>query len=137
MGVIVKTIQENVGTQIVEKKSKFIAELFYVTSEEEAKEKLEEIRKKYYDAKHHCYAYRVIDENRIIERASDDGEPAGTAGAPILHLLNKLELTNVLLVVTRYFGGILLGTGGLIRAYTQASQLAIENAQMVEVVKRI
>ena len=100
MGVIVKTIQENVGTQIVEKKSKFIADLFYVTSEEEAKEKLEEIRKKYYDAKHHCYAYRVIDENRIIERASDDGEPAGTAGAPILHLLNKLELTNVLLVVT-------------------------------------
>ena len=137
MGVIVKTIQENVGTQIVEKKSKFIADLFYVTSEEEAKEKLEEIRKKYYDAKHHCYAYRVNDKNRIIERASDDGEPAGTAGAPILHLLNKLELTNVLLVVTRYFGGILLGTGGLIRAYTQASQLAIENAQMVEVVKRI
>ena len=131
------TIKKSAETEITEKKSKFIGEVFYIETVQEAEEKLREINKKYHDAKHHCYAYRVIDENRIIERASDDGEPAGTAGAPILHLLNKLELTNVLLVVTRYFGGILLGTGGLIRAYTQASQLAIENAQMVEVVKRI
>ena len=127
-----KTIKENVSAQIIEKKSKFIADFFYVTSEEEAKEKLEEIRKKYRDAKHHCYAYRTMNENHIIERASDDGEPAGTAGAPILLLLTKLELNNVLLVVTRYFGGILLGSGGLIRAYTQVSQLAIEKSQIVE-----
>lgn len=132
-----KTIKKKEEAIFIEKKSKFIAELHPIKSREEAEETIQSIRKKYYDAKHHCYAYRVIDENRIIERASDDGEPAGTAGAPILHLLNKLELTNVLLVVTRYFGGILLGTGGLIRAYAQASQLAIENAQMVEVVKRI
>lgn len=132
-----KTIKEDVSTQIIEKKSKFIANLFYVTSEEEAKEKLEKTRKKYYDAKHHCYAYRIADAKNVIEKASDDGEPSGTAGAPMLHLLNKLELANVLLVVTRYFGGILLGTGGLIRAYTQVSQSAIEKSQILEEEKRL
>lgn len=127
-----KTINENVTTQIVEKKSKFIANLFYVGSAEEADIKLRQIRKQYYDARHNCFAYRIRQIKEIIEKASDDGEPSGTAGAPMLNILQKQELTNVLIVVTRYFGGILLGTGGLVRAYTSAAKEAIEKAQIVE-----
>ncbi len=126
-----KTIKENVNAQISEKKSKFIADLIYVSSEEEAQANLEQIRKKYYDARHHCFAYRILEKDTILERASDDGEPSGTAGAPMLNLLSKNDLMNVLLVVTRYFGGILLGTGGLVRAYTEASQQAIKKASIV------
>lgn len=123
-----KTILNNSEAQIIEKKSKFISYTYYVTSIEEAEDKLKEIRKKYYDAKHHCFAYRVHSKEGIIEKASDDGEPSGTAGAPMLNLLVKNELSNVLVVVIRYFGGILLGTGGLVRAYTDVSKQAIENA---------
>ncbi len=126
-----KTIKENVNAQISEKKSKFIADLIYVSSEEEAQANLEQIRKKYYDARHHCFAYRILEKDTILERASDDGEPSGTAGAPMLNLLSKNDLMNVLLVVTRYFGGILLGTGGLVRDYTEASQQAIKKASIV------
>ena len=126
-----KTIKENVNAQISEKKSKFIADLIYVSSEEEAQANLEQIRKKYYDARHHCFAYRILEKDTILERASDDGEPSGTAGTPMLNLLSKNDLMNVLLVVTRYFGGILLGTGGLVRAYTEASQQAIKKASIV------
>lgn len=126
-----KTIKENVNAQISEKKSRFIADLIYVSSEEEAQANLEQIRKKYYDARHHCFAYRILEKDTILERASDDGEPSGTAGAPMLNLLSKNDLMNVLLVVTRYFGGILLGTGGLVRAYTGASQQAIKKASIV------
>ena len=79
---------------------------------------IKEIRKKYYDAKHNCIAYRIIENGRIVEKASDDGEPSGTAGAPMLNILQKNNLANVLIIVTRYFGGILLGTGGLVRAYS-------------------
>ncbi len=125
-----KTIKKSVSAEITEKKSKFICNLFYVETAKEAKEKLEIVRKKYHDAKHNCFAYRVIEEERIIERASDDGEPSGTAGAPILQLLSKGELVNVLTVVTRYFGGILLGTGGLVRAYSQATSDAINKSEI-------
>ena len=128
---MLKTIKENVEAEIVEKKSKFIANLIYVKSQEEAEEHLKSIRKKHYDAKHHCYAYSIMTKDGIINRSSDDGEPSGTAGAPMLNIINKNELINVLVVVTRYFGGILLGTGGLVKAYSDSTLKAIENADFV------
>ncbi len=127
-----KTINENVTTQIVEKKSKFICDLIYVSSLAEAQEAIQKIQKKYYDAKHHTFAYRLQTKNGIVEKSSDDGEPTGTAGAPMLNLLKKSELVNCIAVVTRYFGGILLGTGGLVRAYSEVTKQAIENANIVE-----
>ncbi len=127
-----KTISENVTEQIVEKKSKFICDLIYVSSEKEVEESLQKIRKKYYDAKHHCFAYRLQNKNGILEKSSDDGEPSGTAGAPMLNLLAKNNLTNCLAVVTRYFGGILLGTGGLVRAYSEVTKKSIQSANFVE-----
>lgn len=126
-----KTIKEDVTAQIVEKKSKFIGDLCYVSTVEDAESKIAQIHKKYYDAKHHCYAYRIQTKEGILEKASDDGEPSGTAGAPMLQLLKKQELTNVIIVVTRYFGGILLGTGGLVRAYTEATKEALNKANIV------
>ena len=125
------TIKNNVETEIVEKKSKFIANLIKVESKEEAEEKIQEIRKKYYDARHNCVAYRVLEDGRLEEKASDDGEPSGTAGGPMLNIFQKNNLSNVLIVVTRYFGGILLGTGGLVRAYSEALQKAIEESSLI------
>lgn len=126
------TIENEETSEISEKKSKFIANIMYIDKVEEAEAKLEEIRKKYYDARHNCYAYRVIDSNKsIIDRSSDDGEPSGTAGSPMLNILKKEELCNVLVVVTRYFGGILLGTGGLVRAYSQATQDVIHKSRII------
>lgn len=120
-----KTINKNISAEIVEKKSKFIANVFYVETVEEAEEKVKEIKKKYFDARHNCFAYSVFTKDGIVNRFSDDGEPSGTAGGPMLNILNGKELTNLVVVVTRYFGGILLGTGGLIRAYTGAAQEAL------------
>lgn len=120
-----KTINQNVSAEIVEKKSKFIANVFYVETVEEAEEKVKEIKKKYFDARHNCFAYSVFTKDGIVNRFSDDGEPSGTAGGPMLNILNGKELTNLVVIVTRYFGGILLGTGGLIRAYTGATQEAL------------
>lgn len=127
-----KTIEEDVSFEIVEKKSKFIADVFYVQSKEEAEEKIREIKKKYYDAKHHCFAYSIYEENGKLDRFSDDGEPSGTAGSPMLNILTSNNLSNVVAIVTRYFGGILLGTGGLVRAYSEALTKAIESAKIVE-----
>ena len=126
------TIEESIQAQITEKKSKFIANLVYVESVEEAEEQIKLIKKKYFDAKHNCIAYRIIGEEKIVERASDDGEPSGTAGGPMLNILQKNELANVLVVVTRYFGGILLGTGGLVRAYSDSLQKAIEESKKIK-----
>ncbi|MCI8362733.1 MAG: YigZ family protein [Clostridia bacterium] len=128
---MLKTIKENVSEEIVEKKSKFIADLIYVQSVEEAEGHINRIKKKYFDAKHHCFAYSIMTNEGIVNRASDDGEPSGTAGMPMLNIINKNELINVLVVVTRYFGGILLGTGGLVRAYSDATLKAINNAKLV------
>lgn len=125
------TIKNNIEAEIVEKKSKFIANLIKVESKEEAEEKIQEIKKKYYDARHNCVAYRVLEEGKVEEKASDDGEPSGTAGGPMLNILQKNNLSNVLIVVTRYFGGILLGTGGLVRAYSEALQKAIEESTLI------
>jgi uncharacterized YigZ family protein len=107
--------------------SRFIALAYPVSSEEEAKEKLIEVRKKYHDARHHCYAFRINPENEF-SRSSDDGEPSGTAGKPILNQLLSNSLFNVIVIVVRYFGGTKLGTSGLINAYKTATKEAIENA---------
>ena len=125
------TIKNECTAEIVVKQSKFIANTFQVNTKEEAEEKINEIRKKYYDAKHNCYGYIV--EN--IEKSSDDGEPSKTAGAPILDILKKKNLQNVLVIITRYFGGILLGTGGLVRAYSQAAQEALEMSEVTTKIK--
>ncbi len=127
-----KTIKENVSAEIVEKKSKFIANIFYIETREEAENIIKDINKKYHDARHNCYAYRIYSESGIIEKSSDDGEPSGTAGAPMLTILSKNNLANVLVIVTRYFGGILLGTGGLVKAYSSATTVALENANVIE-----
>ncbi len=124
-----KTIKKEIETSITEKKSKFICHIYHVESVEEAEEKLDEVRKKYHDARHNCYAYRIADGD--TSKASDDGEPSGTAGVPMLNILNGNNLSNVLVVVTRYFGGILLGTGGLVRAYSLATTTAIEEAEIL------
>lgn len=123
-----KTIDKNVEAIIIEKKSKFIANLFCVETEKEAEEILDQVKKRHHDARHNCYAYRIITENGILQKQSDDGEPSGTAGTPMLNMLEKKELVNVLIIVTRYFGGILLGTGGLVRAYSEALKQALEKA---------
>lgn len=128
------TIKENVLTEIVEKKSKFIANLIYVDSIQDAENIIKDIKKKYFDARHNCIAYRIVENEKIVERSSDDGEPSGTAGAPMLTILQKNNLANVLVIVTRYFGGILLGTGGLVRAYSESTIKAIEEADKVEMI---
>ena len=124
------TIQENVQAEIVEKKSKFIANLIYIEKVEEAEDVIKNTKKKYFDAKHNCIAYRVVEDNQIIERSSDDGEPSGTAGAPMLTILQKNNLANIVVIVTRYFGGILLGTGGLVRAYSDSLLKAISSSKL-------
>ena len=126
-----KTIEKNIETEITEKKSKFIANLFYVENIEKVEKYLNEVYKKYYDAKHHCFAYRIIKNGTVLEKSSDDGEPSGTAGSPILQLLTNKELMNVLVIVTRYFGGTLLGTGGLVRAYSGVTSNAIEQTKII------
>ena len=130
-----KTIKEDTSAEIIEKKSRFIANVFYIENVEEAEEKIKEIKKKYYDARHNCFAYRIATESKIVERFSDDGEPSGTAGAPMLTVLAGNNLANILVVVTRYFGGTLLGTGGLIRAYTLSVKSALEKTNFEEKVK--
>ena len=127
-----KSIKENASAEVVEKKSKFIANIFYIESKDEAEDIIKKVNKQYHDARHNCYAYRVITADGVIEKASDDGEPSGTAGAPMLNILSKNELANVLVIVTRYFGGILLGTGGLVKAYSEACSLGLQKAQIVE-----
>ena len=123
------TIQEEkLEEEIVEKKSKFIATLCYIKNEEQANNLIKDIKKQYNDARHNCFAYRVMTESGVVERFSDDGEPSGTAGGPMLNILGKNNLCNVLVVVTRYFGGILLGTGGLVRAYSDATIKVINSA---------
>ena len=126
------SIKESIQTELVVKKSKFICNLIKVENQEDAENKIKQMKKKYYDARHNCVAYRVLENEKVIEKASDDGEPSGTAGGPMLNILQKNNLCNVLVVVTRYFGGILLGTGGLVRAYSDATLQAIENTTMVE-----
>lgn len=125
-----KTIYEGGQGEIVEKKSRFLAEVRLVKSEEEALKFIEEKKKQYWDATHNCYAY-VIGERKELMRCSDDGEPQGTAGKPMLDVLLGEDLYNTAVVVTRYFGGTLLGTGGLVRAYSKAVQEGIKESRVI------
>lgn len=125
-----KTIIEPGTGEYVEKKSRFIGYVRHVESEEEAEAFITEIKKKHYDARHNCSAYSVGEES-VIQRFSDDGEPSGTAGKPILEVITGNELNNVCIVVTRYFGGTLLGTGGLVRSYTEAAKECIADTEVV------
>ncbi len=137
------TVYRAVRGEYIEKKSRFIADLFYVESEEEAERALAGVRKEFYDARHHCSAFVIRKRNEeengpqkssgnLILRSSDDGEPQGTAGHPMLDVLTGAGLVNTLAVVTRYFGGTLLGTGGLVRSYTKALQDALEKSILIE-----
>ncbi len=125
-----KTIQNEASGEITEKKSRFIATLRPVGSEEEALAFIAEMKKKYWDARHNCSAY-IVGTDKPLERCSDDGEPSRTAGMPMLEIIRGQGLTNVCAVVTRYFGGVLLGTGGLVRAYQAAAKEGIENADII------
>lgn len=119
--------------ELVEKRSRFIGQVWRVDSEAEARARIEEVRRQHYDARHHCWCYRIREEG--VERYSDDGEPQGTAGQPMLNVFQRENVTNVVCVVTRYFGGILLGAGGLVRAYTQSAKDALDRAG-ISVVRR-
>ena len=130
------TVKGSAISEFQEKKSTFIGYIKRVTTEEEAKEFVSEIKGMHKEATHNVYAY-VIGENKGIQRYSDDGEPQGTAGIPVLEVIKKNDLTDVAIVVTRYFGGILLGGGGLIRAYSKGASTAIDEAGIVEKVKGV
>ena len=124
---------EAAEAELVEKRSRFIGQVRPVETEEEARAFVEQVKKKHYDARHNCWCYRLRDGG--VERYSDDGEPQGTAGQPMLNVFQREEVTNVVCVVTRYFGGVLLGAGGLVRAYTQSAKDALDAAG-VSVVRR-
>lgn len=127
-----KRIRTDGTGEVVEKKSRFIANVFNIENEDEAAQLVASVKKKYWDARHNCYAY-VCGENNAQQKFSDDGEPAGTAGKPILDVLVRSEISNCLIVVTRYFGGTLLGTGGLIRAYQAAAMEGLAGSEVMEV----
>ena len=126
-----QTIRKPGESEIVISKSRFLGFCIPVASEAEAQEALAHIRKRYYDARHCCYAFRLQEGG--IARSSDDGEPSGTAGAPILAVLSGAGVENVLCAVVRYFGGVLLGTGGLVRAYGKTASEALETAEIVSI----
>lgn len=125
------TVRNEETSKYEEKKSTFIGNIKRVNDEKEAIEFINKLKKKYRDARHNVYAY-VIGENMGIQRYTDDGEPQGTAGVPVLDVIKKRGITNTVIVVTRYFGGVLLGTGGLVRAYSKTASLAVDNAKVVE-----
>ena len=125
-----KTVYAGGEGEIVEKKSRFIATVRLVEKEEDALAFIEEMKKKYWDARHNCYVYSV-GKNREYTRCSDDGEPSGTAGRPMLDVILGEDIYNVAVVVTRYFGGVLLGTGGLVRAYSKAVQEGLAASKVI------
>jgi len=126
-----KSIHKYGRDEIIINKSRFIGTAAPVESEEQAVEFIEKIKKEFKDASHNCYAY-VIGENKGIQRYSDDGEPSGTAGMPILNVINQENIVNAAVVVTRYVGGVLLGAGGLVRAYTKGCKIGLESGIIVE-----
>ena len=130
----IKTIFKELNNQIVIDKSKFISYLFPCDNKDQANEILASLRKEHEFATHVCYAYIVIEDGVILYKSSDDGEPSQTAGAPILNVIKRNNLTNVLCAVVRYFGGIKLGAGGLVRAYTNSAALVVNEATVVTLV---
>lgn len=127
-----KTVKKDAFAEIEIKKSKFIAHIAEIKSEDEAETFIKQTRKKYYDATHNCSAY-ILNSDRGIRHSSDDGEPSGTAGKPILDVISGAGLSDIIVVVTRYFGGTELGTGGLVRAYSGAAAEVLKNAAVVEI----
>ena len=127
-----KTLRTSGTGSYEEKRSRFVASVRPIVSEEEALAFIRDIRTRDWDARHHCHAY-ALDGNGSIRRSSDDGEPSGTAGVPILEVLNKQGITNAVIVVSRWFGGVLLGASGLLRAYGKAASLGVENAGILVV----
>lgn len=127
-----KTVKKDAFAETEIKKSRFLAHIAEVRSEEEAEALIKETRKKYYDASHSCSAY-ILNSDKGIRHSSDDGEPSGTAGKPILDVISGAGLSNVIVIVTRYFGGTELGTGGLVRAYSGATAEVLKNSEIVEV----
>ncbi len=125
-------IKSPAAAEFTEKKSRFIGQIFPAADADEAGELIAEAKKKYWDARHNVSAF-IVGEDMPVERSTDDGEPAGTAGRPVLEVLRGANIRGAVLVVTRYFGGIKLGTGGLVRAYTRAAKMAIEEASLVPV----
>ncbi len=130
------TIKDEVQSEITEKKSRFICTLSPVDSEEAALTFIGRIKKKYYDARHNCSAY-ILGDRSETTRSSDDGEPQGTAGRPMMDVMTGASLSYTAAVVTRYFGGTLLGTGGLIRAYSQAVKLCIDSASLIKMIRAV
>jgi uncharacterized YigZ family protein len=128
---IYKTIASTSQGIFKEKGSRFVSFAVPISSQEEIKPIIDKIRKEHHEARHHCYAY-IIGHERIIWRVNDDGEPSGTAGRPILGQINSFGLTNIIIVVSRYFGGTLLGVSGLINAYRSAAESALRNAELTE-----
>ena len=126
-----KTVYRGGQGEIEEKKSRFIANIHPIASEEEALAILARTRKQYWDARHNCFAY-TVGKNFELQRCSDDGEPSGTAGRPILDVLLREGIHNCIVIVTRYFGGTLLGTGGLVRAYQKSTQEGLKNCTIIE-----
>lgn len=129
-----RTVSQSGNKEIVIKKSRFIGHVSPAETEEQALAFIEQIRKQHYNATHNCYAY-VVGEKDQFQKFSDDGEPGGTAGRPILEVMKHQGLKNTVIVVTRYFGGIMLGAGGLVRAYTDGAVAAIESGKPVEMVQ--
>ncbi len=125
------TIADPAIAELSEKKSRFIGQAFPVASEEQARRYLDETRARHHEARHHVYAW-VIGEDSSLMRSSDDGEPTGTGGRPVLEIIKRAGLRDIIIIVTRYFGGILLGAGGLTRAYAKAAQLALAAATKIE-----
>lgn len=130
-----KSIYSGGSFELEEKKSRFIAHIEPVTTEDEATNFIQTMKKQYYDARHNCYAF-VIGDNSEIVRSSDDGEPSGTAGRPILEVLTAEGVTNAVCVVTRYFGGTLLGTGGLVKAYGDSTKEVLKIVKTEELIER-
>ncbi|MCR5633602.1 MAG: YigZ family protein [Eubacterium sp.] len=125
-------ITETGTSEVIIKKSRFLGIAANIDSEEEARELLNAIRKEHYSARHVCYAYSIGDNNPSL-KFSDDGEPGGTAGRPILDVVTNSGVSNIIIIVVRYFGGVLLGTGGLVRAYTESAQEAVKAAEKTTV----
>lgn len=126
-----KTVLGESMDEIIIDKSRFIGYSFYIQSQEQAEDIIKSIKKKHYDATHNCYAY-ILSDDMSIMKCNDDGEPSSTAGIPMLEVLKKENITNCLVIATRYFGGVKLGAGGLVRAYTKTAKIAIDSNTIVE-----
>ena len=129
------TVKRDAKTEFTEKKSVFISRAFFVTTEEEAEARLAQVRAEHPDATHNCWAYSLRQYGR--QRCSDDGEPSGTAGMPIMNVIKAQGVVDVLVVVTRYFGGVLLGAGGLVRAYTKGAAQVLEAAERAPIIRSV